>query len=34
VLTELKPGHRVACHFATEIASGQLKPNAVPLELV
>jgi len=34
VLTELKPGHRVACHYATDIASGRLAPNALPLELV
>lgn len=34
VLTELKPGHRVACHYAAEIASGDLKPNAEQLELV
>nr|WP_245599556.1 oligopeptide/dipeptide ABC transporter ATP-binding protein [Nakamurella lactea] len=34
VLTELKPGHRVACHYATEIGSGRLKPNAEPLQLV
>lgn len=34
VLTELKPGHRVACHYAADIASGRLQPNAVPLELV
>ncbi|NNG34818.1 oligopeptide/dipeptide ABC transporter ATP-binding protein [Nakamurella aerolata] len=34
VLTELKPGHRVACHYAAEIASGELKPNAEQLELV
>ncbi len=34
VLTELKPGHRVACHYAADIASGRLAPNALPLELV
>jgi peptide/nickel transport system ATP-binding protein len=33
-LTELRPGHRVACHYAAEIASGKLSPNAIPLELV
>jgi peptide/nickel transport system ATP-binding protein len=26
-LIELQPGHRVACHYATEIASGALRPN-------
>ncbi len=34
VLTELKPGHRVACHYAAEIASGRLQPNALPLQVV
>lgn len=34
VLTELKPGHRVACHYAADIASGRLAPNSLPLELV
>ncbi len=28
-LIELRPGHRVACHYATEIASGALQPNTV-----
>ena len=28
-LIELQPGHRVACHYATEIAAGALQPNAV-----
>ena len=28
-LLELRPGHRVACHYATEIASGALKPHAI-----
>jgi len=34
VLTELKPGHRVACHYAADIASGRLAPNSLPPELV
>ncbi|MDQ2844851.1 MAG: ATP-binding cassette domain-containing protein [Actinomycetota bacterium] len=34
VLVELKPGHRVACHYAADIAAGRLQPNGVPLELV
>ncbi len=34
VLTELKPGHRVACHYAADIAAGRVQPNGVPLELV
>lgn len=34
VLTELKPGHRVACHYAAEIASGALKPNELAMDLV
>jgi peptide/nickel transport system ATP-binding protein len=33
-LIELKPGHRVACHYATEIASGVLKPKAVSVEVI
>jgi peptide/nickel transport system ATP-binding protein len=33
-LVEFAPGHRVACHYAAEIADGRLKPNAIPLELV
>jgi peptide/nickel transport system ATP-binding protein len=32
-LIELRPGHRVACHYATEIASGALKPHAVSVDL-
>ena len=34
VLTELKPGHRVACHYAVDIASGKLKPNELALEVI
>ena len=33
-LLEFKPGHRVACHYAAEIAAGQLRPHSVPLEVV
>ena len=29
VLTEFAPGHRVACHYAAEIASGALVPHQV-----
>ena len=29
VLTEFAPGHRVACHYAAEIASGALVPHRV-----
>ena len=32
-LLELRPGHRVACHYATEIASGALKPHAIAGEM-
>ncbi|WP_392507113.1 ABC transporter ATP-binding protein [Naumannella halotolerans] len=30
-LVEAAPGHGVACHYAKEIASGQIKPNAEAL---
>ena len=33
-LVELELGHRVACHYAKEIHSGALQPNASQLELV
>ncbi len=33
-LVEFKAGHRVACHYAAQIASGQLRPHSVPLEVV
>ena len=29
VLQEFTPGHRVACHYAAEIASGELTPHAI-----
>ena len=28
------PGHRVACHWAEEIAAGRLRPHAVEAEIV
>ena len=31
-LGEVEPGHRVACHWAREIAAGQITPTAAPLE--
>ncbi|MCI2423678.1 ABC transporter ATP-binding protein [Saccharopolyspora sp. K220] len=34
VLRELKPGHRVACHYAEEIRDGRLKPHEVTAEAV
>jgi peptide/nickel transport system ATP-binding protein len=30
----ITPGHRVACHWAEEIAEGELQPHAVAAELV
>ncbi|MEV0057706.1 ABC transporter ATP-binding protein [Saccharopolyspora shandongensis] len=33
-LRELKPGHRVACHYAEEIRDGRLKPHEVEAEAV
>ena len=33
-LIELRPGHRVACHFATEIASGALQPHSVTADVI
>jgi peptide/nickel transport system ATP-binding protein len=32
-LIELRPGHRVACHYAVEIASGALQPKTVSGDL-
>ncbi len=32
-LIELRPGHLVACHYATEIASGALQPHSVAEDL-
>ncbi|WP_420120383.1 ABC transporter ATP-binding protein [Nakamurella sp.] len=29
VLTEFSPGHRVACHYAAQIAAGELAPHRV-----
>jgi len=29
VLTEFAPGHRVACHYAGQIAAGELEPHRV-----
>ena len=34
VLRELAPGHRVACHFAEEIADGKIRPHEVRAEQV
>ncbi len=31
-LVELAPGHRVACHYAREIASGEIEPHRVTPE--
>jgi peptide/nickel transport system ATP-binding protein len=33
-LRELRPGHRVACHWVDEIASGRITPHEVAVELV
>jgi peptide/nickel transport system ATP-binding protein len=33
-LVEARPGHKVACHWVEEIASGALRPHEVPTELV
>ena len=33
-LRELAPGHRVACHFAEEIADGRIRPHEVRAEQV
>ena len=33
-LTEARPGHRVACHFVEEIASGAIQPHEVAPALV
>jgi len=33
-LRELAPGHRVACHFAEEIADGRIRPHEVDAEQV
>ena len=33
-VTGITPGHRVACHWAEEIAAGELQPHAVAAELV
>ncbi|MDA3645908.1 ABC transporter ATP-binding protein [Saccharopolyspora indica] len=33
-LRELKPGHRVACHYAEEIRDGSLQPHEVVAEAV
>jgi peptide/nickel transport system ATP-binding protein len=29
VLRELKPGHKVACHWAEQIRSGEIQPHEV-----
>jgi len=31
---EIPPGHRVACHFAEEIADGRIRPHEVRAEQV
>ena len=33
-LVEFSAGHRVACHYAAEIAAGTISPHALPLEVV
>jgi peptide/nickel transport system ATP-binding protein len=33
-LIELRPGHRVACHYATEIASGAVQTNAASFDVI
>ncbi len=33
-LRELSPGHRVACHWAEDIATGRISPHEVAAELV
>jgi peptide/nickel transport system ATP-binding protein len=33
-LRELKSGHRVACHYAEDIASGKIQPHEVRAEIV
>jgi peptide/nickel transport system ATP-binding protein len=33
-LLELRPGHRVACHYANEIASGAIQPNPVNIDVI
>jgi peptide/nickel transport system ATP-binding protein len=33
-LRELRPGHRVACHWAEEIEAGRIRPHTVEVELV
>ncbi|PKW13720.1 ABC transporter ATP-binding protein [Saccharopolyspora spinosa] len=33
-LRELKPGHRVACHYAEDIRDGRLKPHEVSADAV
>jgi len=33
-LIELRPGHRVACHYATEITSGALKQHDVTADVI
>jgi peptide/nickel transport system ATP-binding protein len=34
VLTEFAPGHRVACHYAAEIAAGEIVPHQVEASLI
>ncbi|WP_031469692.1 ABC transporter ATP-binding protein [Sciscionella sediminilitoris] len=31
-LVEFAPGHRVACHYAKEIAAGEITPHTVPVQ--
>ncbi|HEY8475221.1 MAG TPA: oligopeptide/dipeptide ABC transporter ATP-binding protein [Natronosporangium sp.] len=33
-LQEIRPGHRVACHWVNEIADGRIRPHEVTAELV
>ncbi len=33
-LIERQPGHRVACHYAAEIASGKLQPKSISVEVI
>jgi peptide/nickel transport system ATP-binding protein len=34
VLREIEPGHKVACHWAEDIRSGQIRPHAVEAVLI
>jgi peptide/nickel transport system ATP-binding protein len=34
VLRDITPGHRVACHYAEDIAAGRIRPHEVAAEIV